>query len=287
MVIDGDRHEFVRDERPGWVIPVLIVLALVALVGAGTGWWATSKVQESRHAVSNDIQEMKRAYDQNIEALKQGLEVARKTNANLQDDVSMVRGRLQATTDELRKAREEAHQILEEQEHQLAVMDSQVQDQLASKANVDDVRAMSGEMGGVRTELNATKRDVQMARSEMGTLIARNHEDIETLRRLGEREYTEFTIAEKNKPVKVGDVTMELRSTDPKKNQCNLTLVVSDKRTEKRNRSVNEPIFFYVHGEHRPMEVVINQVEKNKVAGYVSVPRAVQQPATSASSGGN
>ena len=53
-------------------------------------------------------------------------------------------------------------------------------------------------------------------------------------------------------------------------------MIVDDKRTEKRNRGVNEPIFFYAHGSHRPMEVVINQVEKNKISGYISVPKAVQ-----------
>lgn len=82
----------------------------------------------------------------------------------------------------------------------------------------------------------------------------------------------------------MGDVTVELKGTDPKKNQCNLAIVVDDKRTEKRNRSINEPIFFYAHGSRRPMEIVINQVEKNKISGYLSVPKAVQQ---SASSNGN
>jgi hypothetical protein len=79
----------------------------------------------------------------------------------------------------------------------------------------------------------------------------------------------------------VGDVTIELKGTDPKKNQCNLAIVVDDRRTEKRARTINEPIFFYVHGSRRPMEIVINQVEKNKVAGYLSVPKPVQQGGTS------
>ncbi len=91
-------------------------------------------------------------------------------------------------------------------------------------------------------------------------------------------------MAAKNTPQKVGDVSIELKGTDPKKNQCNLAVVLDDKRTEKRNRGINEPIFLYAHGTHRPMEIVINQVEKNKIAGYLSVPKAVQQ---SNSSSGN
>jgi hypothetical protein len=107
----------------------------------------------------------------------------------------------------------------------------------------------------------------------MGTLIAKNHDDIESLRRLGERDYVEFTIAEKNKFQKVRDLAIELRSTDPKRNQCNLALLVDEKRLDKRNRTTNEPIFVYLHGEHRPTEIVINKVEKNEVAGYVSIPK--------------
>jgi hypothetical protein len=164
-------------------------------------------------------------------------------------------------------------------------MDNQVTNQLATKASTEEVNAVSGEVGGVRTDLDATRKDLQMARSEMGTLIAKNHDDIETLRRLGERDYIEFTIAAKNTPQKVGDTMIELRSTDPKKNQYNLALVVDDKRTEKRNRQINEPIFFYAHGAHQPMEVVINQVEKNKVTGYLSVPKTVQTQPVAA--GGN
>ena len=285
MAMDGDRPTVVHDGYPGWLTPVIIVLALVALAGVGTGWWASNYSQESRQAVNSDIQTMKQTYDKNIEAVKQDLAAAGKTNTALQNDLSVVTKRLQVTQGELKKVSEESQQARNEEAQQLVAMDSQVKDQLAMKASAEDVKTVSGEVSGVRTDLDATKKDLQMARSEMGTLIAKNHDDIETLRRLGERDYTEFTIAEKNKPQKVGDITVELRSTDPKRNQCNLALVVNDKRTEKRNRTINEPIFFYAHGAHQPTEVVINQVEKNKVVGYLSVPKTVQQPATSA--GGN
>ena len=68
------------------------------------------------------------------------------------------------------------------------------------------------------------------------------------------------------------------------RNQCNLAVVVDEKRLEKKNRSINESIFFYIHGAHQPIEIVINKVEKNDVAGYVSVPKGSQ--ITSSASGG-
>ena len=280
MAIGGDQQAVVHDGYSKWLTPVIIVLALIALAGVGTSWRALNYAQESRQAVNNDIQIMKQTHDKDLEGLHESLSQVTKTNVDLQDDLSAVTAHLRITQSELSKAREAAQQIRDEQVQQLTALSSQVQDQLATKASTEDVRAVSGEVGGVRTDLDATKANLQMARSEMGTLIAANHDEIETLRQLGERTYTEFTITEKNKPQKVGDVTVELRSTDPKKNQCNLAIVVNDKRTEKRNRTINEPIFFYAHGAHQPMEVVINQVEKNKIVGYLSVPKIQQQMAS-------
>jgi len=125
-----------------------------------------------------------------------------------------------------------------------------------------------------------------MARSEMGTLIARNHDEIDQLRRMGERDYVEFTITGKNKPQKVGNVTVELKSVNQKKNQFSVAMTVEDKRFDKKNRALNEPIFFYTSGTKLPEELVINKVAKDTVSGYISIPKAnSQQQASSTTSG--
>jgi len=126
-----------------------------------------------------------------------------------------------------------------------------------------------------------------MARSEMGTLIAPNHDEIDQLRRLGEREYVEFTIAGKGKPQKVGNVTVELRGTNTNKNQFSVSLTVEDKLYNKKNRALNEPIFFYLSGTRQPEEIVINKVSKGQISGYLSIPKANAQPKASASSSGS
>jgi hypothetical protein len=125
-----------------------------------------------------------------------------------------------------------------------------------------------------------------MARSEMGTLIARNHDEIDQLRRLGEREYVEFTIAGKNKPQKIGNLTVELKGVNEKKNQYSVAMTVEDKQFEKKNRAMNEPIFFYISGTKLPQELVINKVGKNTVSGYVSIPKANSQPAATSTTSG-
>lgn len=282
MADDFERSTVVHEGTPGWIAIAMILLALLAVAGIGIGWKGLGYAQDSTKSLSSDIQAMRQNYDGTLSTVQQRLTQSEKTNADLQGDLNVVTNRLQITQGQLKKARAEAEQIRDDDATQLAAMNSQVKDQLDTKASTDDVKAVSGEVSGVRTDLTSTKNDLQMARSELGTLIARNHDDIDTLRRLGERDYIEFTVDKKNVPQKVGEVQIELRGTDPKKNQCDLALVVDDKRTEKRNRTIDEPIFFYAHGAHQPMEVVINQVEKNRVVGYLSIPKGMQQttPAT-------
>jgi len=280
MSDETGRTTVVQEGQPGWVIPAIILVALVAVIGLGVGWRGLSYAQDTRQALNGDLQTMKQGYSKDVDALQQRLAATEKANTDLAGDLTVVTKKLSITQGQLKKARQdseaEAQQIRDDNAKQLADMGTEMNGQLATKATQDDMKAANGQITGVRTDLDSTRKDLQMARSEMGTLIAKNHDDIDTLRRLGDRDYVEFTIAEKNKPQKVGDVTIELKGTDAKKNQCNLALVVDDKRTEKKNRGVNEPIFFYAHGAHRPMEVVVNQVEKNKISGYVSIPKAMQ-----------
>jgi hypothetical protein len=282
MANENGRDTVVREGSPGWMIPAMVFLGVLAVAGLWTGWKNSSFSHETRNALNSDMEMIKQGRAKDLDSVQQRLVQTEKSNSDLQDSFRVVAQRLLMTQGQLKKARAEGQQIREEDTTQLAAMDAKVKDQLNTKASTNDVKAVDGEVSGVRTDLDTTKKDLQMARSEMGTLIARNHDDIDTLRRMGERDYVEFTIGAKNTPQKVGDVSIELRSADPKKNQCSLALVVDDKRTEKRNRTINEPIFFYAHAAHQPMEVVINQIEKNKVVGYLSIPKAMQQTTNSA-----
>ena len=123
-----------------------------------------------------------------------------------------------------------------------------MQSQLATKANADDVTALGGDVNGVKSDLATTNNNLQMARGELGTLIAKNHDQIDELRRMGERDYFEFTSAGKGNKSKAGSLMIELRGTNIKKNQFTVDLYVDDMRLEKKNRSVDEPIYFYTQG---------------------------------------
>jgi len=112
----------------------------------------------------------------------------------------------------------------------------------------------------------------------LGTLIARNHDDIETLRKLGERDYYEFTATRKS-AAHVAGVGLTLMKTNVKRHQFNMELVVDDVQVEKKDRTVNEPIFFYVNGSKKPYELVINEIKSNVVKGYLSAPKGAKEVA--------
>ena len=108
---------------------------------------------------------------------------------------------------------------------------------------------------------------------------------MDVLRRSGERDYVEFTITGRNKPQRIGNISAQLRSVDIKKNKFTVALVVDDLNTEKKDRTVNEPIVFYQNGSHQADEFVVNSVSKDKISGYISVPKNPVQ--TSAAALGN
>jgi chromosome segregation ATPase len=271
---------------PAWQLPAIIVLGLIAIGGLAFGWNASSKLDGTQQAVATQVKTMQTSVEQDMSSLKDRLAQAEKTNTDFQGDLKVVTGKLKITQGQLKKAREEAAKANTDTTEKLTALDTNVHTELATKAATDDLKTVDTKVGGVRTDLDTTREDLKMARSEMGTLIARNHDEIDQLRRLGERDYIEFTITGKNKPQKVGNVTVELKGVNEKRGQFSVNLTAEDRQLQKKNRAMNEPIFFYLHGTKIPEEIVINKVSKDTVSGYVSIPKANSQASASTSTSG-
>jgi len=269
-----------------WQLPALIVLGLIAVGGLGFGWNASSKLDSTQQSVANQLKAEQQSVQQDVSALRDRLAQDEKANADLQGDLKVVTDKLKLTQGQLKKAREESSKLNDETSEKLTALDTSVKGELATKATADDVKTVDTKVISVKSDLDATRDDLKMARSEMGTLIARNHDEIDQLRRLGERDYLEFTITGKNKPQKVGNVTVELKGVNQKRNQYTVAMTVEDKRFEKKNRALNEPIIFYTSGTHQAEEVVINKVGKDQVSGYLSIPKANGQLTGSATNSG-
>jgi hypothetical protein len=285
----SDIPEYTNSDRGGasWQMPAIAILALIALGGLFFGWSNSAKLDATKQAVTDQVKTTMQATQQDLTAMKDRLAIDEKTNTDLQGDLKVVTDKLKITQSQLKKARTEAAKLNTETTEKLSALDTSVHSELATKATNDDVKTVDTKVSTVSDNLAKTNNDLNMARSELGTLIAKNHDEIDVLRRMGERDYVEFTIAGKNKPQKVGNVTVELKGVNQKRNQYSVVMVVEDKRFEKKNRAMNEPVFFYISGTKLPEELVINKVSKDQVSGYVSIPKAnTQQTAAAASTSG-
>jgi len=233
----------------------------------GVGWSAIN------HA--NNIEQTTQAsVKQTNDALGQRLAKAEEQNQQLQSDLKVVTNKLNVTQADLIAARRQTKSATAAYEKKLTGLQTSVSSELATKASTDDVNKLNGDVTGVKGDLDATKSSIQMARSEMGTLIARNHDEIDQLRRMGQRDYFEFSLTRKAGPQKVGSIQVQLKDTNIKKNRYTVNVLADDKSFEKKDRSVNEPIFFYTGGSRAALELVINKVTKNGATGYLSLPKS-------------
>ena len=263
---------------PRWVGIAVVALAGISILGLGIGWNASTHAKVAEQALAAQNKDLQ----QNVDTLNQRLAQSEQGNAEVQNELNAVTDHVKLTQGQLASARQQTKQLSSDYSKKL----DSVQSQLATKANADDVTALGSDVNGVKSGLDAANNNLQMARGEFGTLIAKNHDEIDELRRLGERDYYEFTLTGKGNKSKAGSLMIELRGTNPKKNQFTVNLYVDDKRLEKKNRAVDEPIYFYTPGTRSPMELVVNQVGKDKLVGYVSAPKTQPAGTKSASSAG-
>jgi len=208
---------------------------------------------------------------------------------SISSDVGVLRKRLGVTTTELRRARELAEQLREQQQQNVA----QLTDQIREKADSVHLAELSQEtevkFEEVDQQIDTVKQDVSASRKEIektwqelknlglqlteqGNLIATNATGVEELRKRGERDYLEFD-ARKKKKIKVGEVVIELRKADQKRQRVDLKLYYDDREVEKKKVYTNNPLTFYVGREKIKYEFVINEVRKDQMLGYISVPK--------------
>ena len=209
----------------------------------------------------------------------------------LNDDVS---GKYDTANVALRRARADAQKSskelsakIEEQQQAVGEQIGQLKDATTTataKLN-DDVTGVKTDVGVVRTDLSSTKdnldkttSDLKRTMGDMGVmsgLIATNSKDLQALRDLGERNYFEFDLEKGAMTKKVGNVTLTLKKSDPKRNRYTIAVLADDKLVEKRDKTINEPVQLYTATSKQPYEIVVNQVEKDKVVGYLATPKVM------------
>jgi chromosome segregation ATPase len=233
-------------------------------------WNATNHAHDAEQALTAQSAQSK-TFQQNQDQLTQRLAQAEQTNAQMQGELNLVGSKLKLTEGQVAVARKQVKQERADYTKKL----TDVETTLATKASTDAVNAIGTDVNGVKTDLDATKGSLQQLRGEHGELIARNHEELEQLRRMGERDYFEFTLSGKGQKQHVGSMQVELRGASAKKHQYTVALYLDDMRLEKKNKSINEPIYFYANGSRQPMELVVNKISNKAITGYLSAPKAV------------
>jgi hypothetical protein len=271
------------NSRPHIFWPVATTLALVA---AGILGINAHRLSEDLSAQQTSTQaqftrlsgQLAQASDQNKQLLESVAQEARnsattaalangKTTANLS-------AKLGAQLAQQRKAQ------LETQEHVTGELD---QLQQASNSASSKLNEIGADVSGVRTDVDSTRSELQQTGSDlrrvtgdMGVVsdrVATNGKQLSELRALGEREYVEFDLKRTAGLQKVGGIQLGLAKADPKRNRFTLDVLADDKRAQKKDRTINEPVQLYVSGGHQPYEIVINEVKKDEVVGYLAIPK--------------
>jgi len=272
-----ESYSYENPGTPRW-ITILLVLMMAGIVVLGiAGYNAQTKI-------SQDLADQQK---QNKIVTAQ-LDQANSRIADLKSKMEITTQRVGLTQSELAQAKSRAESIRKEQQ----TSDEKLTAQL--KESDEKIGAVASEVGNAKKDIEATKGDLEATKGKlerslgdmnvMSGLIARNHDDLDDLRRRGDRNYYEFTLQRSKSAQRVGPVQMSLNKTDPKKAKYTLTVVADDKTIEKKDKTSGEPVQFYVKGSARmaPYEIVVFDVGKNQITGYLATPKEGGAPPAAA-----
>jgi hypothetical protein len=260
------------------------ISVLFALLFAGLGL-----IVYAGHSIQTRLeQELTKSEDQN-KILSAQLEQANTRLADIKGQLDVTSQKIGMTQAEVAEAKSRAEairksQVASDQKLTQQITEAQKESEAKIGAVATDVTGAKKDIEATRTDLEATKSKLDRATGDMGVmsgLIARNKDDLEELKRRGDRNYYEFTLPKAKTPQRVGPVQMSLNKADQKKSKFTITVLADDKSIEKKDKTAGEPIQFYVKGaaKQSPYEIVVFDVGKNQISGYLATPKDTAAPA--------
>ncbi len=257
-------------------------LAVVALQGY-TMMSMRNTMEERVGAVENDYAAADEKItmlnsDLNVVSKKMGvtaqeLEEAQAVALQLKQENAQLARRLRAKADSktvLKYHNDQTTQLNAVQQEATTKIDGITGEVRIVRADLDTTRT---DLKSTRSDLNATREEMANNHRELGTLIARNSTELGELRRRGERDYVEFDIKKSNQFKRVGDVLIQLQSTDVKRHKYAVVINADDTAIQRKDRTANEPVAFLVGRERVRYELVVNFVDKDRIRGYISAPK--------------
>ena len=267
-----ESYQYESSGTPRW-IAVLFGVVIAALAVLGIAGYSTQ---------SRLSQDLAKQQDQSKILFAQ-LDQANSRIADLKSKMEFTTQKVGLTQSELAQAKSRAESIRKEQQASDQKLTSQLTQ--AQKENEEKIGAVATEVGGAKKDIEATKTDLEATKGKldrslgdmnvMSGLIAHNRDDLEDLKRRGDRNYYEFSLQKSKNAQRVGPVQMSLNKTDPKKSKYTVTVVADDRTIEKKDKTSGEPVQFYVKGSSRmaPYEIVVFDVGKNQITGYLATPK--------------
>jgi len=253
-----------------------LVVGALALALAGLIWsYTLSNRLAKAETQLTQAQQQNDKLTQDLEQTNARLKVATET---LGQSVGLTQKQLEARADDLMRRQQADAKRLESE-------------QAATKQQIGavstDVSSVKTDVGGVKTDVAQTKTQLQDTMAQLQTmkgdmgvqsgLIATNHNELELLKHKGDRNYYEFTL-QKNKRQPVSTVGLELKKADTKHSRYTLEVYADDKKIEKKDRGLNEPVQFYTGKDNYLYELVVNNISKDQITGYIATPKAAPAP---------
>ena len=245
-----------------------IGLAIVALGLAAYLFAQLRDAHQQLGALQARVADLATNSDKRTKELDLGLAAVRGQTATIAE-------RTGVTEAELEKTAKAARQMREEQ-----------------RKGKEDLDNLGGDVAKVKDDVAASKAAIEQAQAqlqraigdlgEQSGLIARNADELSALKRAGLREYYEFDIAKGKSPSAVGPVAVRLKDADAKRHKFNMLLVVDDIEIEKKDKTLFEPVQFYRKGSRQLNEIVVFNVQKDRITGYLSTPKAGDAVASAA-----
>jgi chromosome segregation ATPase len=261
---------------------ILMVVALVYVIGS-----VFFMVQAQNRI--NDMEKRQTAAQEEI------VKKMNDSNGQLRASLNVLAERAGMNHKELSKKASEIQAKERETESRLKADEESTKQQIGAVSS--EVNGVKGEVGKVSADVTDTKNDLATTKSKLehaigdlnkhSELIATSHDELEVLKHRGDRDYFEFTLKKDKDPTRLSIISLQLKKTDPKKSKFTLYVLAEDKKIEKKDRSINEPLQFYSGRERALFEVVVNTVDKNTITGYLSTPKNVatsQMPSHGATS---
>jgi Tfp pilus assembly protein PilE len=251
-------------ERHGYSRLFVALLSLAILAAIAGLWWSYHLSGRLTHAEA----ELAQAQQQNHQLAS----ALNETNARLKVTNKSPGHLLSARQ---RQIERRARELLKRQQAA-----AQGQNQQAARAP-NGPAAKPETPGGVQALPNIAEAQLQRIKGDAGviSLIATNQHELDILKKKGDRDYYEFTL-EKGKKQPVSTVALELKKADAKDGHFTLLVYADGNKIEKKDRDLNEPVQFYTGKENSLCEVVVNEIRKRQVTGYLATAKTVPAPAS-------